>query len=96
MPELTKLLDPIKFRIRDCANYKFGMHNADWLAHVDSVRLVAAIEVVTRLHTPGEGHNPLCHCGIEAGSGAACTECREEWPCPTIVDVAAALEGFAQ
>lgn len=49
MTDVTTLLAGIKTRALDCSTYKFGMRNADKLAHDDVPRLVAAIEAVEDL-----------------------------------------------
>ena len=53
--------------------------------------VLARLEAVRALHLQGEGHNPLCGCGIAPGSGARCKGCSKDWPCPTIT--ALSVEG---
>ena len=70
-----------------------GPKDADFVvnAPADQSRLIAAVQSVSALHKPDTGHNPLCGCGIPAGARASCEECRNAWPCPTIVALTIAL-----
>ncbi len=42
------------------------------------------LAAIRALHTPTNGHNPECGCGIPAHADRSCTECRTSWPCATI------------
>ena len=42
------------------------------------------LATVRALHTPTEGHNPKCYCGIPPHADRSCKECRSDWPCATV------------
>jgi len=47
--------------------------------------LLSKLAAVEKLHTPDEGHNPECHCGIPPNDGRDCKVCQADaWPCETI------------
>ena len=73
----------------DLASEQSGREDAELIvwarnhlpALLDAAEKVAAVQA---LHTPDEGHNPECQCGIPAHANQSCTECRAAWPCATI------------
>lgn len=62
-------------------------------APTDTARLLAAVKAVTDLHERRAGEYRDMHgqCWI----GDYCVECRDEWPCPTAVEIEAVLGGEA-
>lgn len=93
-------LDQIQRRINDCQSYKFGMRNADKLAHEDAPYLLALVrELEARLGRVEAVHKPKSWtkygipCFDEFDSPTAringCTCGNEHYPCPTIAALTA-------
>ena len=66
--------------------------DAEFIANAptDQACLLAALQAVTALHEHRTGEYRDMHgqCWI----GDYCVECRDEWPCPTVVEVVSALD----
>jgi len=58
----------------------------------DNARYRAAVESVLALHKP-ETRTAFGADGYEEGEYEACTECWDEWPCPTVSAITDALGG---
>jgi hypothetical protein len=63
----TDQLAEIEARIRDCRSYKFGMRNADKLAHEDAPALLAVVReqraVIERVADRAEIHEESAYTG---------------------------------
>ena len=80
----------------DAYGIDVGKADAEFIAHArtDLPALLAAVEAVLELHDMGEacpdcgaGPRTICECGA-----TDCQGCSEEWPCPTVRALTAALE----
>jgi len=89
-------LDEIEARITDCKSYKFGMRNADTLAHFDAPFLLAlvrqqaaALGAVLAVHKPAHAPVEPWAAGYK-WMGHHCAHDGQHWPCETIAELEAA------
>lgn len=74
-------LTEIRGRVVDCSTYKFGLFNADKLAHEDAPWMLGRLEHLTMLHYPKK----LWESDREYT--LICSECSKTFPCGTVMSI---------